>query len=159
PAESDGRAQVLITAADAKYMGVKFQELTFSVLALPQQQATQQKAAYLLRAFNSCRLFAFVERVFFSTPYYHGDVRVSASLPASIQLVKNGEVVFRAKMEADATVPVREPSRRGEDGWEGPIFLPESQGETGGQGKVFFARLHGYTQTFPFLPSGDALTI
>lgn len=159
PAESDGQAQLQIIATDAKYMGVRFRELSFSVRVSRPEAETQQDAAFLFRAFNSCRLFAFCERVLFSTPYYHGDVRVSASLPAAIQLVKNGEVVFRAEMAADAAAPARAPLRRGEDGWEGPVFLPESRGEKGGQGKVFFARLRGQTQTYPFLPSGDLVKI
>lgn len=79
PAESDGQAQLLIVAADSKFMGVRFRERSFSVLVSRQEEGTRQDAAYLVRAFNSCRLFAFCERVFFATPYNHGDVRVSAS--------------------------------------------------------------------------------
>ncbi|MBA3484329.1 MAG: hypothetical protein H0T51_21205 [Pirellulales bacterium] len=159
PYERDGKAQVLIVAAESKYMGVCFRELSFSVLVFREEEGILQDAAYLVRAFNSCRLFAFCERVFFSTPYYHGDVRISASFPVAVHLVKNGEVVFRAQMEADASGPGREPSRRGEDGWEGPIFLPKTWRGKGRRGKLFFARLQGDTKTYPFLPSKDSLTI
>ena len=159
PAESDGQAQLLIVAADSKFMNVKFRELSFSVLVSQNEEGTQHDAAYLVRAFNSCRLFAFCERVFFSTPYHHGDVRVVASFPASIQLVKNGEIVFRAEMQANASAPGREPSRRGEDGWEGPVFLPENRRGKGRQGNLFIARIRGHTQTYPFLPFKDSVTI
>jgi hypothetical protein len=159
PAESDGRAQLLITAADAKYMGVRFRELSVSVVVSRPQEGAWQDAAYLVRAFNSCRLFAFCERAFFSTPYYHGDVRVSASLPASVQLFKQGEVVFAAEMVADAPGLGREPSRCGEDCWEGPVFLPESRRRKGRQGKLFIARLRGHTQRYPFLPGSDSVAI
>jgi hypothetical protein len=159
PSEHDGHAQLLIVAADSKYMGVCFRELSFSVLVSTQEVGVEQDAAYLVRAFNSCRLFAFCERVFFSTPYRHGDVRVSASSPVAVHLVKNGEVVFRAQLEADASGLERETSHRGEDGWEGPIFLPETWRGKGRQGKLFFARLQGDTKTYPFLPSKDLLTI
>ena len=101
PAERDGQAQVLIIAADSKYWGVRFRELSFSVLVCPHEERTLQNAAYLLGAYNSLRLFAFVEQRFFSTPYSHGDVRVSASLPAFVHLVKNKEVVFGAEMALD----------------------------------------------------------
>jgi hypothetical protein len=50
-----------------------------------------QEGAYLVHAFNSSRLFACCERAFFSTPYSHGDVGLSASCPAAMQLVKQGE--------------------------------------------------------------------
>src|SRR5438128_643219 len=82
PAESDGQAQLLTVAADAKYMGVRFRELSFSILVSWSEEGVRQDAAYLARAFNSCGLFAFCERVLFSTPYYHADVRMSASFPA-----------------------------------------------------------------------------
>jgi hypothetical protein len=59
PAERDGQAQILIIAASAKYMGVRFQELSFSVLVSRVKEGNRQDAAYLLRAFNSSRLFAF----------------------------------------------------------------------------------------------------
>jgi hypothetical protein len=32
PAERDGQAQIMIVAAESKYMGIRFQELSFSVL-------------------------------------------------------------------------------------------------------------------------------
>jgi hypothetical protein len=159
PAERDGQAQLMIVAADSKFMGVPFRELSFSVLVYQQEKGSRQDGAYLVRAFNSCRFFAFCERVFFSTPYYHGDVRVSASYPASIHLVKKGEVAFQAEMRADTSGPGREPSRRGEDGWEGPVFLPESRRGKGCQGNLFFARIRGHTQTYPFLPAQDLVTL
>ena len=140
-------------------MGVRFRELSFSVLVSRLEAGVRQDAAYLVRAFNSCRLFAFCERVFFSTPYFHGDVRVSASLPASMHLVKQGEVVFAAEMGADASGPERDASRCGEDGWEGPVFLPASRRGKGRQGKLFVARLRGYTRTYPFLPGTDSVAI
>ena len=148
PIDSDGQAQLLIVAADSKFKGIRFRELSFSVLVTRLEDETRQEAAYLEHAFNSNRFFAFCERVFFSTPYSHGDVSVSAELPASIRLVSKGEVAFLAEMSAGA----REPSRRAEEGWEGPIFLP-------GRGKLFFGRLRGDTRTYAFLPSEDSLTI
>jgi hypothetical protein len=58
------------------------------------------------------------------------------------------------------TIPAdREPSRRGQDGWEGPIFLPQNQRGTGRPGKWFVARLSGDTRTYPFIHSQNALEI
>jgi hypothetical protein len=159
PAESDGRAQLLIIAADSKFVGVRFRELSFCVSVSPPDDGIRQDAAYLVRAFNSCRFFAFCERVFFSTPYYHGAVRVSASLPPSMHLVKKGEVVFAAAMGADPSGLGRGPSRCGEDGWHGPVFLPEGRRRGGRQGKLFVARLHGYTRRYAFLPGTDSVAI
>jgi hypothetical protein len=159
PAESDGQAQLLVVAADSKFMGVRFRELSFSVLVASGQDGAWRDAAYLAGAFNSCRLFAFCERAFFSTPYRHGAVGVFASPPASISLAKSGEVVFRAQMEACASGPGRQPSRSQEEGWEGPVFLPGNRRGRGRQGRLFFARLRGFTQAYPFLPGRDSVTI
>jgi hypothetical protein len=84
---------------------------------------------------------------------------VSACFPASIQLVRNGEVPFRAEMQSDATAPNREPSRCGEGGWEGPVYLPDNGRAKDRRGKLFFARIRGYTQTYPFLHPKDSVTI
>ncbi len=150
PAAQDGKAQLLVIAAAAKYLGLPFREVSFSVLV-----AGHAQAAFLVRAFNSSRLFAFCERAFFSTPYHPGDVRVSAAVPTSVE-VSAGGALFRAEMQADASALAREPSRSGEDGWQGPVFLP---GGRGGKGNLFFARLHGHTRAYPFLPSRDAVTV
>jgi hypothetical protein len=159
PAESDdGKAQIMIVGADAKFMGVRFRELSFSVLVRRPDLEDRQGAAYLARAFNSSRCFAFCERVFFATPYYHGDIGVSASLPASIHLAKEREGVFRVEMRTDIRGPGREPSRRGEEGWEGPVFLPERRPGIR-QGNLFFARVCGQTCTYPFLPGVDSVII
>jgi hypothetical protein len=152
PVERDGRAQLLIIAAELKYLGVRFRELSFSVLVSRRQGEAKEEGAYLTRAFNSFRPFAFAERVFFSTPYYYGDVRLDVGYPASVRLVEGGEVVFGAEMTA---APGREPARSGEDGWYGPVFLPGH----GPNGKLFFAKLSGPTQTSPFVPSEDVITL
>jgi hypothetical protein len=154
PAEVDGRAQVLLIAADARFLGIRFQELSFSIQVSGSGAPARPAGAFLVHAFKSGRFFAFCERVFFRTPYSHGDVRLSASLPAAVQLVKEGQAVFQVQM-ADPRPQGREPSRSGEDGWEGPVYLP---GE-GRPGPLFHARIRGQTETYPFLAASDSLLI
>jgi hypothetical protein len=158
-ASEDGSAQILIVAADLTFMGVRFRELSFSVLVCRQEQGRQQDAAYLVGAFNSNRAFAWCERVFFAAPYDHADVRVSASFPASMHLVKQAEVLFQAEMRANSSGPSRVPSRREEHSWEGPIFLPKGRRGRGRQGDLFFARIRGYIETYPFIPAQDSLAL
>ena len=158
PAQAGGRARVLIIAASAKFKGLAFRELSFCVLAHRPGEPTSADGSYLIRAFNSSRLLAFCERAFFATPYHHGDVRMSTS-PASIRLVEGGQITFHAEMRADAAAPPREPSTRGEDGWEGPVFLPRDRRGASDPGRQFFARIRGDTRAYPFLRSQDSLTI
>src|SRR5688500_10435635 len=71
PAAVDNRAQVLIVAAAAKFIGLRFCEISFSVLVASPDHGTTGDACYLVQAFNSRRFFAFCERTFYSTPYFH----------------------------------------------------------------------------------------
>src|SRR5436190_14809837 len=65
PDARDGKAQVLIVAADARFMGVPFREVSLSVLAREDAGKTTREGTYLLHAFNSSRFFAFCERRLF----------------------------------------------------------------------------------------------
>lgn len=162
PAAHEGRARVMLIAAKAKFAGVRFRELSVSVFARREGPDGPREGAFLVRAFNSSRLFVFSERVFFSTPYEHGHVRVVARTPASIELVRpDGAVAFRAAMAGAGTT--REAAKQGDGGWEGPVFLPGKVGRNGdlaaGRGKLFFARLSGHTSTYPFVVGCDSLGI
>lgn len=159
PVERNGRARIMLIAADSKFLGVPFRELSVSVPVAPVEQPTGSGGAYLVCAFDTCRFFAFCERTFFSTPYVHGDVRVSARMPASIELVMDGQRVFRAEMLAEISGAERTPFSRGEGGWDGPVFLPGRGIRRPRAGKLFFARIRGDTLTYPFVAGADSLTI
>jgi hypothetical protein len=157
PAERDGRARVLIIAAAGNFAGIRFQELSFSILLSRTTDAGGDDGAYLLQAFNSSRFFAFCERTFFSTPYLFGTVEVSTGSPVSIKVVDGPEVVFRAEMQAASAV-TRESSFRQTDGWEGPVYLPKVGRKRDSQ-RHFFARISGATKVYPFLHATDSVTI
>ena len=148
PAAAGGEARVMVLAGDARFLGVRFRELSFCVLL--QGRGAWREGGYLLGAFNSRRFFAFCERTFFSTPYRHGDVRVSVTAPAGMEVSVDGRVPFRAAMGHRDVGPLDE------GGWEGPVFLPP---RARGPARVFFARLRGPTFTAPFDPSVDALAL
>jgi hypothetical protein len=150
----------MIVGAALKWMGIRFRELSVSVLVRAGTGDAQREGAYLLHAWSSSRFLAASERVFFSTPYTYGDVRVSASGPVSVQLTRGGEIAFRAEIRADRPGGGGGPSRAAEGGWSGPVYLPgNAAAATGGGGKLFFARAAGLTETRPFCPERDLLTI
>jgi hypothetical protein len=159
-AQRDGKAQVMIVATDSRFMGVPFREFSVSVLGYENGASGRRDGAYLVHAWNSCRFFAFCERVFFSTPYSHGKVRISTAAPVSVDVADNRQVLFRADMRlADDPGSSREPTSRGASGWDGRIFLPRKRKSADQPGKFFHARIAGHTDTFPFLRETDALTI
>jgi|CXWL01.1.fsa_nt_gi hypothetical protein len=160
PTSSDGQALLLISAVDSQFKGIRFRELSFGNMVCRHKEGAQQDEFYLAAAFNTSRFFAFIERTFFSTPYFHGSIQIDVRLPACIQLTRDGDAVFRAEMTADPlTSGSREPLRSGDDGWEGPIFLPKNERKRDDQAKVFFARVRGHTQVYPFSPSDDRVLL
>jgi hypothetical protein len=159
PTPRDGRAEVMVIAAALKFMGVRFREVSVSVLAHP-DDAAEQPGAFLVHAWNSCRFFAFCERVCFATPYSHADVHVSPAAPASFQVAHDGDVLFAAQMSrTDPGDPGHTPSGATPDGWEGPVYLPRNRRTPQHPGKQFFVRIAGQTQTLPFLASADSITL
>lgn len=154
PAQQGGRARILIIASAASFRGIRFRELSVTALVARSGDGTPADASALIHAYNSNRLLALCERALFSTPYSRADVQVSAGLPASLGVVDHDGSAFRAEM-GDGPSPGREPSRCGEDGWEGPVYLP------GGSrpGRLFFARIRGETQAYPFRGGVDSLRI
>jgi hypothetical protein len=140
PQETEGKAQILIVGAEAKFRGIRFRELSFSVMV--------RGGMFLVRAFNSNRFFAFCERVFFSTPYYGADVRISVAQPAFVRMAEEGEGAFEGEMKGEG----RGASSSDDREWEGPVFLP-------GNAKAFVARIGGELCKYPFLNSQDVLTI
>jgi hypothetical protein len=160
PAASvEGHAQVLVIVADAAFMGLRFREVSFSVVVQHPGREQGGDATFLVRAFNSRRVFAWCERAFFSTPYYFGNVHEVRTSPAAIHLVDKDEGEFRAEMCPDANGSARVPSRCQEEGWNGPVFLPQAGTGRGGPGKMFFARLHGATRAFQFQTTHDTLSL
>jgi hypothetical protein len=95
PVQQCGQAQILIIAGEMTYMGIRFTEVSFAVFVSVPEDRTRN-AAFLIHAFNSCRLFAFCERQFFATPYSHAECRVSVSEDASIRVSLGGKTIFRA---------------------------------------------------------------
>lgn len=131
PLDDGGRASLLLTAIESKFRGIPFRELSISVLL-------QSGGAFLARAYNSSRLLAFAERVFFQTPYHLAGLRVDERPPARMGVMRNGRELFAARMGNE-----RPPARREDAVFDGPIYLP------GGK-QVFFARLSGVAGAFPF---------
>ncbi len=153
------RARILVMGARMTYMGLRFTEVSFSVLVSAPGQDDTKQAAFLLHAVNSSRLLAWGERVLLGTPYRHADCRVSMTLPVSVQVAAGGDYLFSAQMPASAAVLARRPTRSSDEGWEGAVFLPGCRRCSGVCGRLFFARMKGNTIAYPFLSEEDTISI
>ncbi len=101
PVSDDSRAQLVLTAVAAKWMGSRFRELSIGVLARAQWNVGHEEGIYLAHAFNSSRLLAFCERTLFRTPYFHADIRLDAGLPLSITVASSKQKLLEVKMQDD----------------------------------------------------------
>lgn len=143
PYAEKGQAVLLLSATDAKWKKFKFREFVISVGVCFEEHGTRLDGYYLPHAFNSSRLLAFSERMFFRTPYFQGDIQLENRLPVSIKLQDKTDVLLGAEMSAPDVPPIVEYQE-----WQGPIFLPNNSGK-------FFAVLAGETDHYPFSPQTD----
>ena len=156
PVPLDGAAQILVIAAKARFKGIPFCEVSFSVIVSPSQERhALQDAACLLRAFNSNRIFAFFERTFYETPYYPAKCENSLD-PISVKVSSHKEVFFSAQM---GSVGHRKRSQSENDGWYGTIAFIPPKSLSGAPCKYFIGRLDGQTTTYSYDPSNDSLII
>lgn len=184
PVDDDGRARVMVVAADSRFLGISFREISISIAVNPLESMPGGAAATLIQAYNSVRLFAFCERKLFHTPYLHGQVRVAVDRErsnASVLLERGGTSRFQAQLttsdddgldrdarQADADArhgdasntrsDTRKPLAEADDGWEGVIYLPARDFTQPGD-RHFFACIRGYTRTFAFLPDRDRVEL
>ena len=148
PVQEQGRAKLFISATIGKYIGIRFRELCFLVEATAEVDGGRAVGCCMPHAFNSVRLYAWIERTFFSCPYCYAKVSATLEPSLSVSLHETGETCFEAKLAADAT-----PLPCDEEGWQGPIFLPTSR-----RRQFFYAKLSGVTEKYAFTDS-DLLRI
>jgi hypothetical protein len=144
PADRDGAAEILIIAAEGRFWGLRFREMSVSVV----MPAATADAAYLVQAFNSRKFFAWSERRFFSTPYVHADVRLTTT-PPSMELRQNDATVLHAAM---GELGDRDPQIRPEALWQGRIFIPNRMKR---ETLFFVGKLAGEAVVCPFSAAHD----
>ncbi len=156
PAEVDGRARILVSAIESSFQGKRFREAVISV-AVADRDAVP--AGFLGQAFNSSRLFAFVERRIFRTPYVHARVALDAPPGHGFEVALGSHRVLRAALRLGERATARLPLRTGEECFEGRIHLPSRPGVARSRGRWFHARLEGEARTYAFEAALDELTI
>ncbi|MFN8420461.1 MAG: hypothetical protein U0528_14655 [Anaerolineae bacterium] len=148
PYAEEGKAQMLISVTALKWMGFPSRELTISVAVSRREDGGTQDGAYLVHAYNSSSMMAFMERAFFQTPYYPAQIEIESGNRAAARLVKDGKAILSLKMAAN-----RKKLRSGERKdalWEGAIYLPSAAAKGSADRKVFYASLGGYTDVYAF---------
>lgn len=145
PFDDHGHAGILISVPQVVWKGARFNEFSVSVGVSAREDGQTADGFFLPHAFNSLRSFAWMERVFFQTPYFYAGVEVSERMPARFAVKHGKETVCEGKMIGD-----RSPARTEVEHFEGPVHLPG--------GKYFTARISGITGFYPF-EAGDMFSV
>jgi hypothetical protein len=148
PVATGNRAAVRLSGVELTWMGIRFRELSISI-AVHEVEQPERTGVYLAAAFNTSKLFSFIERKWFHTPYCHAEVNVSTQNPWSFQLDDGGDTLLRAVRHASAAL------NEAESLWEGSIYLPSHDSRRPNRPELFFARLHGPTQIAAFDATRD----
>lgn len=149
-----GRAEILISVPQLRWMGLTFRELSIAVRVSQRADGSTDDGVFLLYAFNSLRLLAFVERNWFSTPYYHAGISLDASRPCQFDVYDGDRAVIEARMGAAPRDVITR-----EEAWFGRIYLPGLKaGATCGD-KLFHAQITGETAISPFMASADDFAV
>ena len=148
PFKQNGKARIMISATELHSMGRRTNEITVGLIVSESASADSPDALYLVHAFNSSRVFAWIERAFFATPYYRGRIQLDAQVPVKIRLEDSAGMVLQAQMVAQAP-----PDSCGEELWQGKIYLPRGEANAQRAGKYFVAKLGGLTEIYAFAPT------
>ena len=136
--QGQDEVQVILSAVETTYMGIRFRELSLSLLLDDTQ-------ALMVHAFNSHPAFAFVEQRFFKTPYFYADVTFSER---RISVRQKGRPLFEAALPESAVIAA---SR--DECSERKIWLTRSA-QTESR-HYFFARLEGHADYYQ--PAGASV--
>jgi len=158
PFPVDGRAQFLISSIQAKFMGLTFRELVFSLLVREPQTDSPIPAAYLTQAFHSLRAFAWIERTLFKTPYVFAKLQVDIEPTPRIRLGSGAAELFAAISTRDNAARTS-PEELEEQSWTGPIYIPSRADQPPAARKLFYAHLGGKTACYPFDSQRDQLAL
>ena len=157
PVNREGRATIAIVSACGKFAGIRFRELSVSVVVESAADAAGLPTYFLVRAFNSNRFLAFCERVFFSTPYDYAKVHVQHPVPTEISVAQHGRTLFRASMQPANASTAGRPVQVREESWMARIMLPRNGRPAGGRSKMFYARISGIAHVSPFIGGEDSM--
>lgn len=142
--QEQAQIEMVLSAAEMKYMGVKFQEFSISL-------RIDDTQALLVYAFNSNRLFAFMERAVFRTPYYFAAIGVNAH---RIQVMNGQQRFFDATLPETASL-----THSASELNDFRVWLPSASEQGDKKAHYFNARLEGETKHYAIPPDGAVLAI
>lgn len=155
PTVREGFAEVMMCAVDSVYGGTRYVEAPLSVFTSEVAGGAERSGAFLLRAYNTSRFFAWVERVRNHAPYYHAKIpRGYHKAQSYLTLMYHGKSVLDARMSGKSEGSLADVSV-----FEGPLQFPVSLAPRGSKGVQMWAKLEGELIRYPFVAGQDTMEI
>lgn len=155
PMEFNGAAKIHISVTEMKFMKIRFREFVISVFVTGIHRNSGSEASFLLLAFNSNKFFAWSERNFFSTPYYHGWITFDNQNYSDAGVnAKSGNIISISKSKINSRLPRFE----GDDKWEGVVYLPNNLRKEKNI-NWFYAAISGGTKKYDYSGKEDSLVL
>lgn len=151
PSEKNGKAQIIVSATELEWKGIRFNEFIINIVISPQIKGQKRDCFYLIQAFNSSSILALSERLFFSTPYNFGKIILRNEFPVLLRLILKEKELFHCKINSKYSESI--PSMEKHSIF---VFLPNG---TRHKKKYFIAYISGETIFFPFEKEQDILKI
>ncbi len=140
-----GRVKILICGTNASFQGISFSEMLLSISVL---ESDAKEGYFLAQAWNSRRLFAWIEQVHNHSPYLAGEINVT--LASLLEIKREDKSLIRAVKKSELPYEYL-----GSTEFAGLLHLPEKDGIRH-QCPIF---LQGRLERTPFIPEVDALEI
>jgi hypothetical protein len=155
PLGYNGSAKILLIASEMKYMKVQFREVAISIFARKIDDESGAESTFLLHAYNSNKFFAWSERKFFSTPYYHADISFDSREYSGTEVMQDNTPLISVKNTINSRVPKFE----GNEQWDGMVYLPFNYNKRKQKYKWFYATLLGDTVKYDYSNEEDLLIV
>lgn len=140
PLARNGHAEVILSVTRLSWNGLPFRECVISIALGDSADNTALTGYYLIQAFNTSRLLAWMERRYFQTPYFYGHIALDLAQREAVLGPKVSPYLILS-----ASAPPFAPTIQSED-WQGPVYLPSLPGLSR---RLFYVQLAGSTLRWP----------
>jgi hypothetical protein len=123
PYRNGNRAELLLSSPDLQWMGIRFSEFVVTVATSDREDGSTRDGLFLVAAFNTNWMLAWMERAFFKTGYLHAPIDFRFGDPYGVELfLAESAVEVESLIRMEQSTGQRDESTS-EELWEGRVHL------------------------------------
>jgi hypothetical protein len=124
PFRDSGRAELMISSPNLSWMGIRFSEFVVTLNVSNREDGSTRDGMFLIAAFNTNWMLAWMERAFFKTGYLHSPIDFRFGDPCGVELfLAESAIEVESLIRMEQARANREESTS-EEHWEGRVHLP-----------------------------------